>query len=49
MDAEIGDRGQHLGGVVHFVEFPQQRHLVAEPMIEPVAELIGEEHYDGDD
>ena len=49
MDAEIGERREHFRGVVHFVEFPQQRHLVAEPVIEPVAELVGEEQHHGDD
>jgi enoyl-[acyl-carrier-protein] reductase (NADH) len=49
MGAEIGERCQQLDGMVHFVEFPQERHLVAELVAEPVAELIGEEqhHRDG--
>ena len=42
MHAEIREGGQYFGVVVHFVEFSQQRHLVAEPVIEPVAELVGE-------
>src|SRR4029453_2019665 len=33
----------------HLVEFPQQRHLVTEPVIEPVAQLIGEKQHDRDD
>jgi hypothetical protein len=50
MHAEIRERGQHFRVVVHFVEFPQQRHLVTEPvMIEPVAELVGEKEHHGDD
>ena len=49
MHAEIRQRREHLRGVVHFVEFPQQRHLVAEPVVEPVAELVGEEQHHGDD
>ena len=42
MHAEIREGGQYFGVVVHFVEFSQQPHLVAEPVIEPVAELVGE-------
>jgi hypothetical protein len=37
------------GVSTYLVEFPQQRHLVAEPVIEPVAELVGEKEHHGDD
>ena len=49
MDAEVCQRRQHFRIVVHLVEFPQQRDLVTEPMIEPVAELVGEKQHDRDD
>ena len=49
MDAEVRHRRQHRRRMVNLVEFPEERNPVAEIMIEPVAELVGQEQHHGDD
>ena len=45
MDAEDGQ--QNLGGVVRLVQLPQRRDATLEGVVDPVAELVGEEQDDG--
>jgi hypothetical protein len=49
MDAEVRHRRQHRRSMVNLVEFPEERNPVAEIMIEPVAELVGEKQRHGHD
>ena len=48
MHAEICQRRQHLGRVVHLVEFPQELDAVTQIVIEPVAEFISDKECDSD-
>jgi len=45
VDAEDGQ--QNLGGVVRLVQLPQRRDATLEGVVDPVAELVGEEQDDG--
>ncbi len=48
MDAEGRHRREHGRGMVNLVEFPHEGHAVAEVVVDPVAELVGQEQQQRD-
>jgi len=48
VDAQDGEQRQAVGAVMHPMQRPQSRYLVAQPMIEPIGEFIGQKDHDGE-